>query len=174
MLDLTTTEVCDFLFGGVLACTEDRFGAVAHARASMWACGALDMVNFGGMETVPERYQGRLFYPHNPQVTLMRTTPAENARQGEWIASRLNRCDGPVRFLIPEGGCRRWTRRARPSGIRRPTPRCSPRWKRTWCRPPTAAWCGCPATSTTRCSPARRSSSTLKSPNTEDRRHAAL
>ena len=42
---------------------------------------ALDMVNFGGMETVPERYQGRLFYPHNPQVTLMRTTPAENARQ---------------------------------------------------------------------------------------------
>ena len=70
----------------------------------MCACGALDMVNFGGMETVPERYQGRLFYPHNPQVTLMRTTPAENARQGEWIASRLNRCDGPVRFLIPEGG----------------------------------------------------------------------
>ena len=102
VLDLTTTEVCDFLFGGVLACTDDRFGAV-RARA---LCGpaALDMVNFGGMETVPERYQGRLFYPHNPQVTLMRTTPAENARQGEWIASRLNRCDGPVRFLIPEGG----------------------------------------------------------------------
>ena len=77
MLDLTTTEVCDFLFGGVLACTDDRFGAVAHARALCGACGALDMVNFGGMETVPERYQGRLFYPHNPQVTLMRTTPAE-------------------------------------------------------------------------------------------------
>ena len=105
VLDLTTTEVCDFLFGGVLACTEDRFGAVARTRAPyVGACGALDMVNFGGMETVPERYQGRLFYPHNPQVTLMRTTPAENARQGEWIASRLNRCDGPVRFLIPEGG----------------------------------------------------------------------
>ena len=103
VLDLTTTEVCDFLFGGVLACTEDRLAPCAHARA-LWACGALDMVNFGGMETVPERYQGRLFYPHNPQVTLMRTTPAENARQGEWIASRLNRCDGPVRFLIPEGG----------------------------------------------------------------------
>ena len=82
----------------------DRFGVPAHARALCGACGALDMVNFGGMETVPERYQGRLFYPHNPQVTLMRTTPAENARQGEWIASRLNRCDGPVRFLIPEGG----------------------------------------------------------------------
>lgn len=105
VLDLTTTEVCDFLFGGVLACTEDRFGAVARTRAPyVGSCGALDMVNFGAMDTIPERYRGRKFYPHNPQVTLMRTTAAENARQGEWIAERLNRCDGPVRFLIPEGG----------------------------------------------------------------------
>lgn len=105
VLDLTTTEVCDFLFGGVLACTEDRFGAVARTRAPyVGSCGALDMVNFGGMDTVPERYQGRTFYPHNPQVTLMRTTVQENKRQGEWIAAKLNQCDGPVRFLIPEGG----------------------------------------------------------------------
>ncbi|MBB1595767.1 Tm-1-like ATP-binding domain-containing protein [Achromobacter sp. UMC46] len=105
VLDLTTTEVCDFLFGGVLACTEDRFGAVARTRAPyVGSCGALDMVNFGGMETIPERYQGRKFYPHNPQVTLMRTTVEENAAQGEWIAAKLNQCDGPVRFLIPEGG----------------------------------------------------------------------
>lgn len=105
VLDLTTTEVCDFLFGGVLACTEDRFGAVARTRAPyVGSCGALDMVNFGAMDSVPERYQGRTFYPHNPQVTLMRTTAEENRRQGEWIADRLNRCDGPVRFLIPEGG----------------------------------------------------------------------
>ncbi|MFY2854068.1 Tm-1-like ATP-binding domain-containing protein [Achromobacter xylosoxidans] len=105
VLDLTTTEVCDFLFGGVLACTEDRFGAVARTRAPyVGSCGALDMVNFGAMDSVPERYQGRTFYPHNPQVTLMRTTAEENRRQGEWIAERLNRCDGPVRFLIPEGG----------------------------------------------------------------------
>ena len=62
------------------------------------------MVNFGGMETIPERYQGRKFYPHNPQVTLMRTTVEENAAQGKWIAAKLNQCDGPVRFLIPEGG----------------------------------------------------------------------
>ncbi len=68
------------------------------------SCGALDMVNFGAMDTVPERYRGRKFYPHNPQVTLMRTTAEENARQGEWIAARLNRCMGPVRFLVPEGG----------------------------------------------------------------------
>ncbi|WP_454674619.1 Tm-1-like ATP-binding domain-containing protein [Achromobacter pestifer] len=105
VLDLTTTEVCDFLFGGVLACTEDRFGAVARTRAPyVGSCGALDMVNFGGMDTVPDRYQGRTFYPHNPQVTLMRTTVAENTRQGEWIAAKLNQCEGPVRFLIPEGG----------------------------------------------------------------------
>lgn len=105
VLDLTTTEVCDFLFGGVLACTEDRFGAVARTRAPyIGSCGALDMVNFGGMETIPEPYQGRKFYPHNPQVTLMRTTIEENTRQGEWIAARLNQCEGPVRFLIPEGG----------------------------------------------------------------------
>lgn len=105
VLDLTTTEVCDFLFGGVLACTEDRFGAVARTRAPyVGSCGALDMVNFGGMETIPERYQGRKFYPHNPQVTLMRTTVEENAAQGKWIAAKLNQCDGPVRFLIPEGG----------------------------------------------------------------------
>ncbi|NMK50534.1 Tm-1-like ATP-binding domain-containing protein [Achromobacter sp. Bel] len=105
VLDLTTTEVCDFLFGGVLACTEDRFGAVARTRAPyVGSCGALDMVNFGGMDTIPERYQGRKFYPHNPQVTLMRTTVEENTAQGEWIAAKLNQCEGPVRFLIPEGG----------------------------------------------------------------------
>ncbi|WKK19761.1 Tm-1-like ATP-binding domain-containing protein [Achromobacter insolitus] len=105
VLDLTTTEVCDFLFGGVLACTEDRFGAVARTGLPyVGSCGALDMVNFGAMDTVPERYRGRQFYPHNPQVTLMRTTVEENTRQGEWIAARLNQCQGPVRFLIPEGG----------------------------------------------------------------------
>jgi len=105
VLDLTTTEVCDLLFGGVLACTDDRFGAVARTGAPyVGSCGALDMVNFGAMDTVPERYRSRRFYPHNPQVTLMRTTAEENTRQGEWIADRLNCCDGPVRFLIPEGG----------------------------------------------------------------------
>ena len=105
LLDLTTTEVCDFLFGGVLACTEDRFGAVARTQAPyVGSCGALDMVNFAAMDTVPEHCRGRTLYAHNPQVTLMRTTPDENRRQGEWIAERLNRCDGEVRFLIPEGG----------------------------------------------------------------------
>lgn len=105
VIDTTTTEVCDFLMGGVLACTEDRFGAIIRSKVPyVVSCGALDMVNFGAPETVPERYNGRKFYPHNPQVTLMRTTPEENERMGVWIGERLNRMEGPVRLLIPEGG----------------------------------------------------------------------
>ena len=105
VLDITTTEVCDYLFGGVLACTEDRFGAVARSRAPyLGSCGALDMVNFGAPETVPQHYRGRKLYPHNPQITLMRTTVEENIRQGRWIAERLNQCEGEVRFLLPLGG----------------------------------------------------------------------
>jgi len=105
VLDITTTEVCDHLFGGVLACTDDRFGAVMRSKAPyVGSCGALDMVNFGAMETVPQHYRGRKLYPHNPQVTLMRTTVDENIQQGRWIANRLNQCDGEVRFLLPLGG----------------------------------------------------------------------
>ncbi len=105
VLDITTTEVCDYLFGGILACTEDRFGAVARSRAPyLGSCGALDMVNFGAPETVPQQYRGRKLYPHNPQITLMRTTVEENIHQGRWIAERLNQCEGEVRFLLPMGG----------------------------------------------------------------------
>ena len=105
VIDITTTEVCDLLLGGVLPATEDRFGAIARMRVPyIGSCGALDMVNFGPMETVPERYRGRTLQVHNPTVTLMRTTPEENARIGRWIGERLNRMDGPVRFYLPEGG----------------------------------------------------------------------
>jgi uncharacterized protein (UPF0261 family) len=105
VLDITTTEVCDYLFGGVLACTDDRFGAVVRSRAPyLGSCGALDMVNFGAPETVPQHYRGRKLYPHNPQITLMRTVVEENIRQGHWIADRLNQCEGEVRFLLPMGG----------------------------------------------------------------------
>jgi len=105
VIDLTTTEVADLLMGGVFPATEDRFGAFIRTRMPyIGSCGALDMVNFGAPETVPERYRGRLFYPHNPQVTLMRTTPEENAAMGAWIGERLNRMEGPVRFFLPEGG----------------------------------------------------------------------
>ena len=105
ILDITTTEVCDHLFGGVLACTDDRLGAVARTRAPyVGSCGALDMVNFGAPDTIPQHYRGRKLYPHNPQITLMRTTVEENVCQARWIADRLNRCEGEVRFLLPMGG----------------------------------------------------------------------
>ena len=105
VIDITTTEVCDLMMGGVFPATEDRFGAIIRARIPyVGSVGALDMVNFGPPETVPQRYQGRLFHRHNPQVTLMRTTPDENDRMGRWIGERLNRMDAPVRFLLPEGG----------------------------------------------------------------------
>lgn len=105
LLDVTTSEVCDLLFGGVLACGEDRFDALARSRLpAVISCGALDMINFGSPETVPEKYAGRTFYHHNPQVTLMRTTAEENVVMARWIAKKLNRCEGQMRFLIPEGG----------------------------------------------------------------------
>ncbi|MGD9511379.1 MAG: Tm-1-like ATP-binding domain-containing protein, partial [Geminicoccaceae bacterium] len=66
--------------------------------------GACDMVNFGALDTVPERFRGRNLYVHNPQVTLMRTTPEENTAIGRWIGARLDACPGPLRFLLPEGG----------------------------------------------------------------------
>jgi len=105
VMDLTTTEVCDMMFDGVFAANDDRFGAIIRQKMPyIGSAGALDMVNFGAPPTVPAKYDGRLFYEHNPQVTLMRTTPDENKQMGEWIASRLNLMDGPVRFLLPLGG----------------------------------------------------------------------
>ena len=105
VIDVTTTEVCDLLMGGVFSAGEDRLGAIARTAVPyVGSCGALDMVNFGAMETVPERYRERNLYVHNPQVTLMRTTPEENRRMGEWIGAKLNACEGEVRFLLPEGG----------------------------------------------------------------------
>ena len=105
VIDLTTTEVCDLLMGGVFPATEDRFGAVIRSRVPyIGSVGALDMVNFGAPDAVPERYRQRKFHVHNPQVTLMRTTPDECERIGKWIGERLNQMDGPVRFFLPEGG----------------------------------------------------------------------
>ena len=105
VIDMTTTEVCDLLMGGLMPATEDRFGAVIRARMPyVGSCGALDMVNFGAADTVPARYHGRNLYRHNPQVTLMRTTVEENERIGKWIGERLNLMDAPVRFFLPEGG----------------------------------------------------------------------
>jgi uncharacterized protein (UPF0261 family)/ABC-type branched-subunit amino acid transport system ATPase component len=112
VIDVTTTEIADLFMDGVFSAGEDRLGAIVRSRIPyVGSVGALDMVNFGPVETMPERYKGRKLHRHNPQVTLMRTTAEENARMGKWIAEKLNRCEGPVRFLIPEGGV---------SGIDRP------------------------------------------------------
>ncbi|WP_372090705.1 Tm-1-like ATP-binding domain-containing protein [Tistrella mobilis] len=105
MIDVTTTEVADLLMGGVMSAGEDRLGAAIRTRLPyVGSCGALDMVNFGGLETVPARYRDRQLHVHNAQVTLMRTTPEENDRMGRWIGERLNRMEGEVRFLLPLGG----------------------------------------------------------------------
>jgi uncharacterized protein (UPF0261 family) len=105
VIDTTTTEICDMLVGGVFPATEDRFGAVIRTRIPyIGSVGATDMVNFGAPETVPDQFKGRTFYEHNPQVTLMRTTPEECAQIGRWIGSRLNEMEGPVRFFLTEGG----------------------------------------------------------------------
>jgi uncharacterized protein (UPF0261 family)/ABC-type branched-subunit amino acid transport system ATPase component len=105
VIDLTTTEVCDLMMGGVFPATDDRFGAIIRTHVPyIGSVGALDMVNFGPPDTVPERYRGRKLHVHNPQVTLMRTTAEENDRMGRWIGERLNAMDGPVRFFLPEGG----------------------------------------------------------------------
>ncbi len=104
-IDVTTTEVADHLFGGILPCTDDRFGAVIRTKIPyVGSVGAVDMVNFGARETVPERYANRKFHVHNATVTLMRTTPEENAAIGAWIVDRLNQMEGPVRFLLPLRG----------------------------------------------------------------------
>lgn len=105
VLDITTTEVCDLIAGGVMSAGEQRLDAVARTGVPyVGSCGALDMVNFGARETVPARYAERNLHVHNPQVTLMRTDAAECRRIGEFIADKLNACQGPVRFLLPTGG----------------------------------------------------------------------
>lgn len=104
-IDLTTTEIADYIVGGVFAADEDRFGSFIRNKIPwIGSVGALDMVNFGAVDTVPEKFKGRKFYEHNPQVTLMRTTVDENIEFGKFIANKINQMEGPVRFLLPEGG----------------------------------------------------------------------
>jgi uncharacterized protein (UPF0261 family) len=105
LVDATTTEVCDLLMGGVFSAGEDRLGSIIRTQLPyVGSCGALDMVNFGSRETVPEKYKERQFHVHNSNVTLMRTTAEENKRMGEWLAEKLNQMQGEVRFLLPLRG----------------------------------------------------------------------
>ncbi len=105
VIDVTTTEVADHLMGGILSAGEGRLDSfIRNKTPYVGSCGAIDMVNFGAHSTVPEKYADRLFYEHNPQITLMRTTAAENARMGRWIGNKLNKFKAPSRFLIPLEG----------------------------------------------------------------------
>jgi uncharacterized protein (UPF0261 family) len=105
VLDITTTELADELVGGVLSAGPDRLTAAAKAGVpQVVSVGALDMVNFHAPETVPERFRDRLFYRHNPTVTLMRTTPAENAQLGQEIGRKISASRGPAAILLPRKG----------------------------------------------------------------------
>ncbi|MCA9835952.1 MAG: Tm-1-like ATP-binding domain-containing protein [Trueperaceae bacterium] len=103
--DITTTEWCDELVGGVLSAGKDRLEAAANAGISqVVSVGALDMVNFWAMNTVPERFKDRKFYKHNENVTLMRTTAEENAQLGKIIAEKINAATGPTMLILPLKG----------------------------------------------------------------------
>ena len=105
VIDVSTTEIADEIAGGTLSAGATRMDVFARrALPYVGSCGALDMVNFGAWESVPERFKARKLYRHNPTVTLMRTTIEENRAIGEFIAAKLNAMTGPVRFLMPEGG----------------------------------------------------------------------
>ncbi len=105
VLDITTTEWADELVGGVFAAGPDRLSAAAqNAVPAIVVPGCLDMVNFWQPETVPDKFRDRLFYQHNPNVTLMRTNVQENTRLGEIIAQKLNASTAPVTVLIPLKG----------------------------------------------------------------------
>jgi uncharacterized protein (UPF0261 family) len=105
VLDITTNEVADEVVGGILPAGPQRFDAILRARIPyVLSLGALDMVNFGAIATVPEALRHRRLHVHNAQVTLMRTTVEENRQFARWIAAKLNRAEAPFTILIPEGG----------------------------------------------------------------------
>lgn len=103
VLDVTTTEWADELVGGFLGAGPHRLEAAARKGVpAIVAPGCLDMVNFHAPETVPAKFAGRTFYRHNPQVTLMRTTPEECAQLGRILAEKVNLSTGPVTVLLPK------------------------------------------------------------------------
>ena len=102
VLDITTTEWADELVGGILGAGPTRCEAAArHGVPAIVTPGCLDMVNFGAPETVPSKFADRTFYQHNPQVTLMRTSPEECAELGRILAEKINLSIAPVTVLLP-------------------------------------------------------------------------
>jgi uncharacterized protein (UPF0261 family) len=105
VLDITTTELCDELVGGVLSAGPERLEAAGRlGLPQVVSVGALDMVNFGARATVPPQFEDRNLYVHNPSVTLMRTTPSECAELGRQIARKLSAATGPTALFLPLHG----------------------------------------------------------------------
>lgn len=105
VLDITTTELCDELVGGVLSAGKDRLEAAGkNGIPQVVSTGALDMVNFGAIDTVPSKFKDRKLYKHNPTVTLMRTTKEENEQLGKMIADKLNAANGSTALFLPLKG----------------------------------------------------------------------
>jgi uncharacterized protein (UPF0261 family) len=105
VLDITTTELADELVGGILSAGPDRLTAAGlYGVPQVISVGALDMVNFGPPDTVPSKFLGRRFYQHNPNVTLMRTTPEENEKLGKEIAFKASAAKGPTAIVLPLRG----------------------------------------------------------------------
>lgn len=105
VLDLTTTEYCDEVVGGILAAGPDRCGAAIRQKVpQVVSVGACDMVNFGEMDSVPEQFRGRNLYKHNPAVTLMRTTVEENVEIAHRLAEKWNGARRKMVLLLPKKG----------------------------------------------------------------------
>lgn len=105
VLDLTTTELADELFGGMFPAGPRRLTSAARRGIpQVLSTGAIDMINFGPLHTVPEKFRHRKLLPHNDIVTLVRTTPAENQLIGRTMAERLGHCTAPTRILVPLKG----------------------------------------------------------------------
>ena len=105
VLDVTTTELADELVGGVMSAGPDRLRAAGRRGIPQVVCpGAIDMVNFGPLDTVPAAFRNRQLHVHNATVTLMRTTAEECAEIGKRTAERLNLAAGPVTLLLPMRG----------------------------------------------------------------------
>jgi uncharacterized protein (UPF0261 family) len=105
VLDITTTELADELVGGILSAGPDRLTAAGRRGIpQVISVGALDMVNFGPLDTVPVRFRERHFHRHNPTVTLMRTTPEENRQLGREMGSKAAAARGPTCILLPRRG----------------------------------------------------------------------
>ncbi|MCM3746988.1 Tm-1-like ATP-binding domain-containing protein [Paenibacillus pasadenensis] len=103
--DITTTELADELVGGVFSAGPNRLEAAGAAGIpQVVSVGALDMVNFGPPETVPQQFKDRTFYIHNPTTTLMRTTLSENSELGRRIALKLNASQAGTIVIFPQGG----------------------------------------------------------------------